>query len=388
MGFRQSRSSADTQRGRGLYRPHFRHGNRGGFLVAERLYLDHAATTPVIAAARAAVAQGFERWANPSSPHAPGRAARAVLEDARRRIATSLDWDGEVILTSGASEAIQIAIGRAKDADAVLLTTVEHDAVRRAGGASAYNIPVGDDGVVAADALTGRLGALAAKRPLVAIQTVNNETGVIQPLDRLGPVVRAAGGILFADASQSAGKLPLPDADLIAISGHKLGGPPGIGALLVRDLASLEASGGQEQGYRSGTENLPGALGFAAALEAPHGWTQRADDLRAHCDAAIEAAGGDIVARNAPRFGGIASYRMPGVPSAAQLIQFDMAGIAVSSGSACSSGTLKSSQVLAAMGWHAEPAGEVIRVSFGPETSRADVYRFVDCWRRIAGKGE
>jgi cysteine desulfurase len=369
----------------GLYRAGFRQGNRGGFLVAERLYLDHAATTPVIAAARAAVTHGFERWANPSSPHAAGRAARAALEDARRRIAAALDWDGEVILTSGASEAIAIAIGRAK-ADAVLMTTVEHDAVRRAGGGDAYNIPVGDDGLVAADALTGRLGALAAKSPLVAIQTVNNETGVIQPLDRLGAVVRDAGGILFADASQSAGKLPLPDAPLIALSGHKLGAPPGIGALLVRDLALLEPTGGQEQGYRSGTENLPGTLGLAAALEAPHGWTQRADDLRAHCDAAIEAAGGDVVARNSARFGGIASYRMPGVASSAQLIQFDMAGIAVSAGSACSSGTLKSSQVLAAMGWHAEPASEVIRVSFGPETSRADVYRFLNCWRQIAGK--
>ena len=369
----------------GLYRAGVPHGNRGGFLVAERLYLDHAATTPVIAAARAAAAHGFERWANPSSPHAAGRAARAALEDARRRIAIALDWDGEIILTSGASEAIAIGMGRAK-ADAVLMSTVEHDAVRRAGGGDAYNIPVGDDGLVAADALTGRLGALGAKSPLVAIQTVNNETGVIQPLDRLGAVVRDAGGILFADASQSAGKLPLPDAPLIALSGHKLGAPPGIGALLVRDLALLEATGGQEQGYRSGTENLPGTLGLAAALEAPHGWVQRADDLRAHCDAAIEAAGGDVVARNSPRFGGIASYRMPGVASSAQLIQFDMAGIAVSAGSACSSGTLKSSQVLAAMGWHAEPASEVIRVSFGPETSRADVYRFVDCWRQIAGK--
>ena len=167
----------------------------------------------MIAAARAAVTHGFERWANPSSPHAPGRAARAALEDARRRVAAALDWDGEVILTSGASEAIAIAIGRAK-ADAVLMSTVEHDAVRRAGGGGAYNIPVGDDGLVAADALTGRLGALGAKSPLVAIQTVNSETGVIQPLDRLGAVVRDAGGILFADASQSAGKLPLPDAPL------------------------------------------------------------------------------------------------------------------------------------------------------------------------------
>lgn len=341
----------------------------------------------MLPAARAAVADGLARWANPSSPHAAGRAARAALEDARTRIAAALDWDGEVILTSGSSEAIAMALGRAAGIDAVLTSTVEHDAVRRAAGDDAYNLPVGDDGLVAQDALAGRLGALGANRPLVAIQSMNSETGVIQPLDLLGETIAAARSILFVDASQSAGKIALPDAPLIAVSAHKLGGPPGVGALLVRDLALIAAVGGQEQGYRPGTENLPGALGFAAALEAPRGWIARAADLRAHCDAAIEAGGGEVVARRAPRFAGIASYRMPGVAASAQLIQFDLAGIAVSAGSACSSGTLKPSHVLAAMGWSEAAAREVIRVSFGPETSRADVYRFLDAWRRIAGGG-
>ena len=233
-------------------------------------------------------------------------------------------------------------------------------------------------------ALTGRLGALGAAFPLVAVQSANSETGVLQPLADLAPIVRKAGGLVFVDASQTAGKLPLPDADLIAISAHKFGGAPGIGALLVRDLGMLTACGGQERGYRGGTENLPGALAMAAALEAPRGWIDRAADLRTHLDGAVEAAGGQVVAKTSPRIATIASYRMPGVVSAAQLIQFDLAGIAVSAGSACSSGSLKPSHVLNAMGWSESEAAEVIRVSFGPDTTRADVYRFVEVWRRIA----
>lgn len=347
-----------------------------------RLYLDHAAATPILPAARDAWIEGAARWANPSSPHAEGRAARAALEDARARIKTALDWPHDLVFTGGATEALAIALTRAHG-DATLVAAVEHDAVHRT-ARDAYVIPVGGDGLMAHDALVGRLGALGARAPLVAIQTANNETGVLQPLGILAGVVRAANGILLADAAQSAGKQPLPDADLIAISAHKLGGPPGIGALLVRDFALLAPSGGQEQGYRAGTENLPAALGFAAALEAPRAWVDRAADLRAHLDGAIEAAGGLVLARSVPRLPTIASYRMPGVPASAQLIQLDMAGIAVSAGSACSSGTVRSSHVMAAMGWSREEGDEVIRVSFGPDTGRADVYRFIEAWKHIA----
>ena len=352
--------------------------------MADRLYLDHAATTPVLAVARAAVADGFARWANPSSPHAEGQAARAALEDARVRVKAVLDWDGDVLFTSGATEAIAIALGRT-EADAMLAGSVEHDAVHRV-APNAYIIPVGGDGLVAHDSLVGRLGALGARRPLVAIQSVNNETGVQQSLGVLAGVVRASNGILFVDASQSAGKQALPNADLIAISAHKFGGPPGMGALLVRDFALLAASGGQERGYRPGTENLPGALGLVAALEVSRSWLDRAADLRSHLDAAIEASGGQVVAKASSRLATIAGYRMPGVASSAQLIQFDMAGIAISAGAACSSGSLKPSHVLAAMGWSEDTASEVIRVSFGPETSRADIYRFIEAWKRIAGR--
>ena len=350
--------------------------------MKERLYLDHAATTPVLAAARDAMLDGLKRWANPSSPHAEGRAARAALEDARERIKAALGWEHELIFTSGASEALAIGLGRT-NADACIVSAVEHEAVHRV-APDAYFLPVGPDGLVARDALFGRLAALRAKQPLVAIQHANNETGVLQPLDELAKVVHEAGGILLADCAQSAGKLALPDADIIAVSAHKLGGPPGVGALLVRDLALIAPTGGQEKGYRAGTENLPGALGFAAACEAGRGWLARAADLRLHLDGAIEAAGSTIVAKAAPRIATIASYRMPGKAASAQLIQFDLAGIAVSAGSACSSGTLKSSRVLAALGWGETEAGETIRASFGPDTSRADIYRFIEAWKRIA----
>jgi cysteine desulfurase len=323
-----------------------------------RIYLDHAATTPMRPEAIAAVAEGMTRWANPSSPHAEGRAARAALEDARRRIATALDWPHHVILTSGASEAIALAFRGRED---MPMLAVEHDAVLRAGRGKI--IPVGPGGL-----------ATAIPDGFVAIQSANSETGVLQE----------AAPAALRDCSQTAGKLPLPDADLIVVSAHKLGGPPGIGALLVRDLGLLDPTGGQERGYRAGTENLPGALGFAAALEAPRDWFDAMPALRAELDAVVEAQGGEIVAAASPRIPTIAAYRMPGVSSAAQLIRFDMAGFAVSAGSACSSGSMRPSHVLAAMGYSAEAAAEVVRVSFGWTTAPDDVARFAEAWTRTA----
>lgn len=320
------------------------------------------------------MADGLARWANPSSPHAEGRAARAALEDARMRIKAALGWRHHLLFTSGATEAIAIAIDRA-DAKARSVGAVEHDAVLRVAG-DALVLPVSAEGMV-------RIGEVPPGA-LVAVQAVNNETGVLQPLDDIAVRVRAAGGLLMADCAQSAGKLPLPEADLIAVSAHKLGGPPGIGALLVRDLAMLRPTGGQEQGYRGGTENVPATLGFAAALEATAPWMDRAAMLRARLEAGVTAAGGEIVAAGSPRLPTIGSYRLPGVPAASQLIRLDMAGIAVSAGSACSSGSVRPSHVLAAMGWDEAAAREVIRVSFGPATSVADVDRFLELWSGLA----
>lgn len=337
------------------------------------LYLDHAATTPLLPAVRDAMAEGFAIWANPSSPHAPGRRARAALEDARARIAAALGWTGEVVFTSGASEALSLAISRCVQPLAAV-SAVEHEAVLRHGG-EAQRLPVDAQGLVDPTAC-----ALAG---LVAVQQVNNETGVIQPVAAIAKAVRAADGLLLVDAAQGSGKLDTPDAGLIALSAHKFGGPVGVGALLVRDWALLRPSGGQERGYRGGTENLPGVLAMAAALEAGKDWLDQAAKLRARLEQGIVSAGGEVVAAAAPRLPTIGAYRMPGKSANAQLIRFDGQGIAVSAGSACSSGSLRTSHVLEAMGL--EGAGEVIRVSIGRETTEAQIDRFIAAWSAVAG---
>jgi len=350
--------------------------------LPERLYLDHAATTPILPEAAAAVTGGMARWANPSSPHAEGRAARAALEDARGRIAAAYDWKGEVIFTSGASESLGIALTRSL-ADRCLISAVEHDSVIRAAPNAAV-VPVDSSGLVDIEALDAALGM--SGRPLVAIQWANSETGVRQPIAALAARIKAAGGLFLVDAAQMPAGMDADVAacaDFIAISAHKRGGPPGIGALLVRDLGTLMPSGGQERGYRPGTENLPGVLGFAAALEMPEDIAAMGT-LRARLDDAIMRSGGDVVAAGQERHPAIGSYRMRGLAATTQLIRFDMAGIAVSAGSACSSGSMKPSHVLGAMGWSVDASREVVRVSFGRTTTAADIDRFVAEWRSIS----
>ena len=380
-----------------------------GTYLPDRLYLDHAATTPPTAAARAAVADGLARWANPSSPHAEGRAARAALEAARAEIAAAHGWTGEVILTGGATEALSITLNRALVARR-LVSAVEHDAVLRVCPAAEV-LPVGRDGILnpprdgeVARAQRGSEGlaeycpspsVIAARRhlpvpgrmddpSLVCLQWANSETGVRQPIAAIAEVVHAAGHLLLVDAAQMpAACADIAMADFVALSAHKHGGPPGIGALLVRDLGTLAPTGGQERGYRPGTENLPGALGWAAALAEPEP-VERWAALRARIDDAVTRSGGEVIAAVSPRHPAIGSYRMPGVAAAAQLIRFDLAGIAVSAGSACSSGSLKPSHVLAALGYSDEAGREVIRISFGRDTTEADVERAIAAWRDVA----
>jgi cysteine desulfurase len=347
--------------------------------ASNRLYLDHAATTPVLPAACVAIVQALEAWANPSSPHAEGRAARSTLDKARQDIAEALDWRHDVIFTSGASEAVEIVAKRARISGRAHGAT-EHAIVPHAMGAGSKVIRVRQDGLIDEDALDA---VLAEGPALVAIQQVNNETGVIQPLDRIAARVRDAGSMLLADCAQSAGKMPLPDADFIAACAHKLGGPPGVGALLVKDSSTLEPVGGQERGYRRGTQDAPSAAGFAAALNAQPYDMGRLTALRSRMETGIVEAGGVTVAGESPRIATIGSYAMRGVASSSQLVQFDLAGIAVSAGSACSSGSMKPSVVLEAMGLPAEVGSCFVRVSFGPDTDEADVDRFLGEWRRI-----
>lgn len=303
---------------------------------------------------------GFAIWANPSSPHAEGRRARAALEDARERIKHSLGWNGELIFTSGASEALCIALGRAK-VERRIVSAVEHDAVFRA----------------APDAETFSDDAALDAQAILAIQHVNSETGVINPVNLMAQTIRPTGAIVLSDCAQSAGKLDLPDADLLVISAHKFGGPIGIGALLVRDFSLLEPVGGHERGYRQGTENLPAALGMAAALEAGEWQTTPAD--RAGFASSL---GGDVL-----RFGDQNDYIFavshPTISAQALLIRLDSMGFAVSAGSACSSGTLRKSRVLDAFGVSDEVAARTIRVSLGWNTTAEELEKFAQAWQSL-----
>lgn len=291
-----------------------------------------------------------------------------------------LGWRHDVIFTSGASEAIEIAAERARIPGRAHFAT-EHAIVHHAMGQGSRVIPAGPDGLIDETALRAILKEGPA---LVAVQHVNNETGVIQPLERLTPLIREAGSLLLADCAQSAGKLPLPDADFIAACAHKLGGPPGIGVLLVRDLATLEAVGGQEKGYRRGTQDAPNALAFGGALAARPYDLDRLASLRAHLEAGVKKSGGVVIAESSPRIPTIGAVSLPGAASASLLVQFDLAGIAVSAGSACSSGAMKKSAVLEAMGVPAAIAAGFLRISFGPHTSQADIDRFLIEWQRIS----
>ncbi len=349
-----------------------------------RIYLDHAATTPLRPQAAAAMGRGFQLWANPSSPHAEGRAARAALEDARGRVKVALGWQGEVIFTSGASEAAELALGGA-DAPKTFVSAIEHDAVLRARDWSDLELSVRADGTLDATLLAM---ALDEHRTLVAVQHVNSETGNRQDIAAIARPVHDKGGLLLVDCAQSAGKFPLPaEADMAIVSAHKFGGPVGAGALLVKDFAMLHPTGGQERGYRRGTENLPGVLGLAAALEAcddPYLDPEVLAPLAPFADE-VRALGGLWLAdRLSDATPYIRALAMPNLSGSAQLMRFDAGGIALSQGSACSSGSLRTSHVLKAMGLDDDLAGRTIRVSFGWTTTRAEVERFCDAWLAMA----
>ena len=327
--------------------------------------------------------RAIDIWANPNSPHGDGRAIRALLEEARTTLAEALGWRHDVIFTSGASESVELAAYRAKIGGRAHGAT-EHPIVGYAMGEGSTVLLVDGNGLIDEDALD----AVLAKGPsLIAIQQVNNETGVIQPLDRLAAKIRDAGSLLLADCAQSASKMPLPDADFIAICAHKLGGPPGIGALLVRDLDTLQACGGsQEKGYRRGTQDAPSALAFAAALAARPYDMDRIGALRARLDEGVKTSGGAIIGEGSPRLPTIGAISLPGASSASLLVQFDLAGFAVSAGSACSSGKMKESAVLAAMNVTPQIANGFLRISFGPHTSEAEIDAFLAEWQRIASR--
>jgi cysteine desulfurase len=313
--------------------------------------------------------------------HAAGRAANGLVERARDSVAAFAGCAPDaVVFTSGGTEALALALQGSRMARC-LVSAVEHSAVLAA-RADATVIPVGRDGVIDLAALAARLADGPA---LVAVQHANNETGVVQPVAEIAALVAAAGGLLLVDAVQSAGKLPLPAADFVALSAHKLGGPAGVGALIVRNPATLTAvqrGGGQERGLRGGTPNIPGIAGFAAAVAEARDWA-RVAMLRDRLEAAAVAAGAIIHGDSAPRLPHIANIGLPGVAGGTQVMALDLAGFMVSAGAACSSGKVAASHVLAAMGL-GKAAGEAIRVSLGPLTTADEVAAFIGAWTQMA----
>jgi cysteine desulfurase len=365
------------------------------------VYLDHNATTPMLPAARAAMAAALEAAGNPSSVHAAGRAARATIERARAAVADLVcAFPAEVIFTSGGSEANALALRGAAQANgvkAILIGETEHDSVlgnavdAAQPGLGLRTIGVDARGVLNVDLLDKALAAFAGPA-LVSVMAANNETGVIQPVGEIGRRVKAAGGLFHVDAAQAAGRMPVNlrdwNADMMTVSAHKMGGPPGAGALIVRDgvkLARQIAGGGQELGRRAGTENVAAIAAFGAAAAQPADWAALSG-LRDRLEAAVTAAVplAVIHGAGAPRLPNTSLIGLVGVAGETQMMAMDLAGFAVSSGAACSSGKVKISHVLRAMG--VAGAGDAIRVSLGPETTMAEIDAFAAAWISFAHK--
>jgi len=342
------------------------------------------------------MAEGFALWANPSSPHAEGRKARSLLEDARERMKVALGWEGEVIFTSGASEAAEVAFNGSQSTEFGFVSEVEQAAINLAAFEN-RKLPVLPNGSVDLFALRKAVdnrslfpNALDIGVLDVAVQQVNSETGNRQNLKEVKAAIPVVDDRLIVDCAQSVGKYAIPqEADLAIISAHKFGGPIGVGALLVKDYAMLNPSGGQERGYRRGTENLPGVLGMAAALEAcgdPYVAPQVLEPLDTLAEECRRLGGTWLSDRLSDPTPYIRAIAMPKMSATAQVMRFDMAGIAVSQGSACSSGTMKTSRVLEAMQVEPEIAANTIRVSVGWNTTRAEVERFCEVWIDMASR--
>jgi cysteine desulfurase len=360
-------------------------------------YLDANASEPIRPPALTAIQEALRVTGNPSSVHGAGRAARSVLEDAREALAALYETaPGNLIFTSGGTESDTLAIHALGGARRVIAASIEHDAIRAA-APNAEPLPVDRHGVADMDALEAMLRD--GPPSLVCLMLANNETGVIQPVAAAAELCRRHGALLHTDAVQAAGRMPLSLAALgahsLAISSHKLGGPAGAGALLLAQDAEIAAplipGGGQERGRRGGTPPVAIIAGFAAAAAAARSdldtssITNALAALRDRAEAAAIAEGAFVCGGGAPRLPNTACLALPGVRADAQVIALDLEGIAVSAGAACSSGKVRTSHVLTAMGLGAL-AGEAIRVSLPWNTARADIDAFAAAYARMAAR--
>lgn len=366
--------------------------------MTERLYLDHNATTPMKPGARDAMLDVMESPSNPSSVHKYGREARRVIEDAREQVARLLNTGTEgIVFTSGATEANNQAL-RCAPVERVLVSAIEHPSVLKA-REDAEIIPVDENGIVKIDELDKMLAA--DDRPaLVSVMLVNNETGVIQDVTAVVEIAKKHGALVHTDAVQAMGRIPVDaeelGADLLSISAHKIGGPQGVGALIIPscaheaclNIAPLLRGGGQEKYRRAGTENTAGIAGFGKAAELAGQDMKDYQKLSALRDRIeSEMTGTDprvvIYGTGAQRVANTTLAALPGVPSETQMIALDLAGVAVSNGSACSSGSVRPSHVLQAMGVSEDTAGSTLRISLGWTTTEKDVENFLQVWKTM-----
>lgn len=373
--------------------------------MPDRVYLDWNATTPLRPEARQAMAAAWDVAGNPSSVHAEGRQARRLVEDARDAVATAVSARRQdVVFSSGGTEANALALtpglrrAGGEPARRLLVSAIEHASVLSGGRFAAEaiaTIKVSGAGLVDLDHLRERLAEGAPA--LVSVMLANNETGAIQPIGDIAEIVRAAGGLLHVDAIQGLGKIPFAinsiKADLITLSAHKIGGPKGVGAVVVsEDVQGLEPllrGGGQEMGRRAGTENVAGIAAFGAAVRAATAAlkddAERLQGLRSRLEGGLKETPGMILfAADAPRLPNTTLFTVPGLKAETAVIGFDLGGIAVSSGSACSSGKVQPSYVLAAMGFGRELAEGAVRLSLGWSTSEADIDLALEAWRKLA----
>ena len=350
--------------------------------------LDANATQALHPAARAAWLAAADLGGNPAAVHAGGRGARRVLEQAREALGARFGaTPAQIVFTSGGTEADALAVHGLGMGRRVLIGATEHDAVRAACPGAAI-IPVDCDGLIDLAALAAMLDGPPA---LVCLMLANNETGVISPIADAAALCRAAGAWLHVDAVQAGGRMAVDltalGADSLALSSHKLGGPMGVGALILSApaadaLVPMMRGGGQERGRRGGTQNVPAIAGFAAAAGlAPPDLTA----LRDEAERAAVAVGAVVIAGGASRLGNTACLALPGVQAQTQVIALDMAGIAVSAGAACSSGKVSRSHVLDAMGL-GPLAGESIRVSLPWHTTAADIAAFSAAYAAMAAR--
>ncbi|MGL4967072.1 MAG: cysteine desulfurase family protein [Inquilinus sp.] len=350
------------------------------------IYLDHNATAPLRPEAREAMLAALGAVGNPSSVHRFGREARRLVEAGRAQVAALAGVaPAQIVFTAGATEANALALtglGRRQ----ILTSAIEHDSAL---AWATDRVPVGGDGRVDLDALD-RMLAAGAEPAVVSVMAVNNETGVIQPVVEAAAIARRHGALVHCDAVQAAGRIALPavgtEVDALSLSAHKLGGPQGIGALVLRDglpLAPLLRGGAQEGRRRAGTENVAGIAGFgAAAAAAVANWAERPRiaALRDELEQRLTAEGAVVLGAGAPRVANTSCVAMPGVTAETQVAALDLAGVAVSAGSACSSGKVRRSHVLEAMGLPADLAESAIRISLGPATDTAAIDRCVAAW--------